>query len=325
MPEITNLHELPRFRDGISYLYVEHAVVEREASSIAVYRREGAFQIPAAALGVLLLGPGTRITHAAIRALSECGVTVLWVGEEAGRFYATGIGETRSARRLYRQVRAWARPRERLEVVKRLYRFRFDEKLSEDLTIEELRGREGVRVREAYARASRETGVPWKGRNYRRGAWEDADAVNRALSAGAAFLYGLCHAAIVSAGYSPALGFIHVGKQLSFVYDVADLYKTRVLIPAAFRTVAESEEGVERRIRYRLRDTVRESEMLKCIVDDINRLFVGLGFKALNKEEEEESVWAEDPAAPGRLWDPDGEVPSGLNYAQEDTSGGDDS
>jgi len=234
MPEIRNLHELPRFRDGISYLYVERAVVEREAASIVVYKREGAFRVPAAALGVLLLGPGTRITHAAVRALAECGVTVLWVGEEGGRFYAAGLGETRSARRLYRQVRAWVRPRERLEVIKRLYRFRFDEELSEDLSLEELRGREGARVREAYARASRETGIPWRGRNYDRGCWEKADAVNRALSAGAAFLYGLCHAAIVSAGYSPALGFIHVGKQLSFVYDVADLYRTKVLVPAAF-------------------------------------------------------------------------------------------
>jgi len=322
MPEIRNLHELPRFRDGISYLYVERAVVEREAASIVVYKREGAFRVPAAALGVLLLGPGTRITHAAVRALAECGVTVLWVGEEGGRFYAAGLGETRSARRLYRQVRAWVRPRERLEVIKRLYRFRFDEELSEDLSLEELRGREGARVREAYARASRETGIPWRGRNYDRGCWEKADAVNRALSAGAAFLYGLCHAAIVSAGYSPALGFIHVGKQLSFVYDVADLYRTKVLVPAAFRTVAKSEENVERRIRHRLRDQVRESGMLKRIVDDLNRLFVGLGFRSPD-EEAEEAFWAEDPAAPGAIWSPEGEVPAGVNYGGPEHGGND--
>jgi len=207
-----NLKELPKFRDGLSYLYVEHAVIEQEARAIALYDEEGVTLVPAAALGVLMLGPGTRITHAAIRALAENGCTVLWVGEGFGRFYASGMGETRSAARLLRQARAWADRSSRIEVVKRLYRFRFDTPPPEGLTIGQLRGLEGVRVREQYARWSRETGVAWKGRSYDRSRWDSSDPVNRALSAGAACLYGLCHAAIVSAGYSPALGFIHTGE-----------------------------------------------------------------------------------------------------------------
>lgn len=265
--------------------------------------------VPVAGLAVLLLGPGTRITHAAVRVLAKYGCTVLWVGEGVTRFYASGMGETRSAAPLLRQAGAWADPAAHLEIVKRLYRLRFSTPLPEDLTVAQLRGLEGKRVRDAYIHWSRETGVPWKGRHYDRGWWHDADPVNRAISAGAATLYGVCHAAIVSAGYSPALGFIHTGKQLSFVYDVADLYKIELLIPTAFRIVAKSDARVETRIRSALRQRIAEIRLLERAVDDLNRLFAGLWPHG----PEDDAVYDDDTALPGRLWDPEGSVPGGVS------------
>lgn len=315
MSQLQNLQELPRFSDGLSYLYVEHAVIEQEARAIAVFREEGSVLVPVANLGMLALGPGTRITHAAIRTLAASGVTVLWVGEEYGRFYAQGLGETRSARRLMKQARIWAHPRLHMEVVKRLYRYRFPEPLPEDLTLEQLRGYEGVRVRDTYARFSKETGVPWHGRNYDRGNWGAADPVNRALSAASAFLYGVVHAAIVSSGYSPALGFIHVGRQLSFVYDVADLYKAVTTIPAAFHTVAESEYKVESRVRGKLKEMLREKKILRRAVSDLHKLFAGL-VKDLDEDEE----GALDPLS--SLWDPCGEVEGGVAYGSNNSGKG---
>src|SRR5207249_109763 len=132
------------------------------------------------------------------------------------------------------QARLWADPAQRLQVARRLYQMRFPEPWDDALTLQQLRGKEGIRVRDAYQRASRETDVPWTGRSYNRGSWSAADPVNRALSSATSCLYGVCHAAIVSAGYSPAIGFIHTGKMLSFVYDVADLYKPEIAIPIAF-------------------------------------------------------------------------------------------
>lgn len=305
-----NLKELPKFRDGLSYLYVEHAAIEQEAKAIALYDQGGVTLVPAAALGVLLLGPGTRITHAAVRALADNGCTVLWVGEGHGRFYAAGVGETRSAANLLRQARAWADPAAHLEVALRLYRFRFPGSLPEGLSLRQLRGLEGRRVRDCYAFWSRRTGVPWSGRSYDLGQWQAADPVNRALSAGAAFLYGLCHAAILSAGYSPALGFIHTGKQLSFVYDLADLYKTETVVPAAFLTVAESGQGVETRVRRVLRERLQEVRLLERAVDDLHRLFAGLW----PDDHKGQVDYDEDPARPGRLWDPQGEVVGGVAY-----------
>ncbi|TBH14959.1 type I-E CRISPR-associated endonuclease Cas1e [Thermus thermamylovorans] len=308
VPPARNLKELPKFRDGLSYLYVEHAFIEQEAQGIGIYDREGLTLVPVAALGVLFLGPGTRITHAAIRALAGNGCTVCWVGEGYARFYAQGLGDTRSALRLQRQARAWADPGLHLEVVYRLYEKRFQEPLPRDFSLEQVRGLEGVRVRAAYARWSRETGVPWKGRSYDRRDWAASDPVNRALSAGAAYLYGLAHAAIVSAGFSPALGFIHTGKLLSFVYDVADLYKTEVLVPAAFLAAAEGDLEVERRVRHRLREQIQEARLLERMVEDLLDLFQGLGLPEEAKEEEE------DPTRPGGLWDPEGEVEGGVAY-----------
>jgi CRISPR-associated protein Cas1 len=305
--ETRNLKELPKFRDGLSYIYLEHGRIEQEAQAVAYYGPDGAVMIPAAALGVLLLGPGTAITHAAIKQLANNGCSVFWVGEEMMRFYASGMGETRSSANLMRQAQAWSDPAAHLEVVKRFYRMRFPEPLSPELSLEQIRGREGVRVRDTYSRWSRETGVEWKGRNYNRGNWAEADPINRALSAGAACLYGLAHAAIVSAGYSPALGFIHTGKQLSFVYDVADIYKAETLIPAAFRVVAESEFGVERRVRQALREQLREVRFLERIVSDLHSLFEAL---------EVPDPYAEDASAPGDLWDMEGTVPGGVAYSE---------
>lgn len=306
-----DLHILPKVRDSLSYLYVEHCKIDQEAKAIALHDVNGKTPVPSAALLLLMLGPGTSISHAAVRVLAESGCLVAWVGEEGVRFYAQGLGETRSAHGLLRQAYLCAHPARRLEVVMRMYRMRFQEALPADLSLQQIRGKEGIRVREAYARASRETGVPWSGRSYRRDGWQNADPVNRALSAANSCLYGICHAAIVAAGYSPGLGFIHTGKMLSFVYDIADLYKPEITIPAAFRAAAEGEAQIESRTRYACRDLFREQRLLARIVPDIQT--------ALAVEEGSESAFDWDAAAPGGLWDPTGATLSGgVNYADLD-------
>jgi len=305
-----NLRELPKFRDGLSYLYIEHGRIEQKQRSIAWYGTEGEVAIPCAALGVLLLGPGTSITHAAVKSLAENGCSICWVGEDGVRYYASGTGETRSSRNLLRQAEAWADETAHMRVVETMYRMRFADPLPRDLSLRQIRGLEGVRVRDTYARASQATGIPWAGRNYRRDSWHAADPINRALSAGFSCMYGICHAGIVSAGYSPALGFIHTGKQLSFVYDVADLYKTQLVIPVVFSVVAESNHGVERRVREALREQFRSKHLLRRVVDDLSCLF---GSK------EEEDPYTEDGSRPGELWDPQGQVAGGVSYGDHGT------
>ena len=311
---VRDLHMLPKVRDSLSYLYVEHCRIDQEAKAIALHDAGGKTPIPCASLTALMLGPGTSITHAAIRTLADSGCLVLWSGEGAVRFYAQGMGETRSSRNLLRQARLSSNPTSRLRVVFRLYQMRFAEPVKPSLSLRQIRGMEGIRVRESYARASRETGVPWTGRSYRRDRWENADPVNRALSAANSCLYGVCHAAIVSAGYSPALGFIHTGKMLSFVYDVADLYKTEISIPVAFQAAANSTSELEGRVRRSCRDAFTEQRILQRIVPDIER--------ALGVTEEDIGgvPLDSDAAMPGGLWDPDEEVlPGGVDHSTVET------
>jgi CRISP-associated protein Cas1 len=310
---MNNLRFLPKVRDSLSYLYVEHCRIDQEAKAIAIHDQQGKFPVPCSSLTLLMLGPGTSITHAAIRALADNGCLVAWTGEEGVRMYALGQGETRYARNILRQAWLCSHRALRLRVVMQLYRMRFAETVDESLSLEQIRGMEGVRVRQAYARASAETGVPWRGRSYKRDKWDQADPINRALSAANSCLYGVCHAAIVSAGYSPALGFIHTGKMLSFVYDVADLYKTEITIPVSFHVVAEGTEGLESRIRHACRDYFRAIRLLQRVVPDLER---ALGTPDMSADYDFDA----DPAAPGSLWDDQqGEVAGGINRGDTDS------
>jgi len=305
------MHALPKIRDSWSFLYVEHCRIEQEDKAIAVHDKKGRTPVPCASLTTLFLGPGTSITHAAIRALADNGCLVVWSGQDNVRFYALGMGETRSAANLMHQVRMWADPQLHLQVVRRLYELRFEEPLPPSLTLRQIRGREGMRVRKAYADASAATGVPWQGRSYKPGQWQRADYVNRALSQANSYLYGVCQAAIVSAGFSPALGFIHTGKMLSFVYDIADLYKTSVSVPAAFMAAAEGSLGLSARVRVACREAFVRSRLLRRIIPDI---YFALGMA--RTMEERDILLDETDAQPVGLWEPSGvPVPGGVNYA----------
>jgi CRISP-associated protein Cas1 len=304
------LHSLPRFSDGWSFLYVEHARIERDQNAIVILDARGRLAVPVASLSVLMLGPGTAATHAAMVALGENGCSVVWSGEAGVRLYVAGGGETRTSANLMAQATAWADPVQRLEVVKRLYRMRFPEALRPELTLQQLRGMEGVRVRETYAEASRTSGVKWSGRAYKRDHWDAADPVNRALSTANACLYGICHAALISTGFSPGLGFIHTGRMLSFVYDVADLYKCDVTIPVAFESARDDwKTGFESRVRRACRQIFWEKRLLERIVPDIQ---MALG---LRPEPVEAIAHVGTPV--GDLWDPEtGSVAGGQNWAK---------
>jgi CRISPR-associated protein Cas1 len=199
-----------------------------------------------------------------------------------------------------------------------MYRMRFAEDIPAGLSLQQLRGREGLRVRKAYADASAESGVAWQGRFYRRDDWRRADPINRALSVASSTLYGICNAAIVATGYSPGLGFIHTGKMLSFVYDIADLYKAEITIPLAFRCVAESTERLDSRVRQACRDVFHQERLLARIIPDIDRVLGGPGTDVTAYELPEDTA----VGTPGWLWDgAGGEVAGGANYADGDAAG----
>jgi CRISPR-associated protein Cas1 len=267
--------QLTRFQDRLSYLYLEKGHIEQEHKSVAYVTEKKRVPIPAADLALLMLGPGTTITHQAICNLADCNCTVVWCGEEGVRFYSHGRGGTHFSANLLHQAELAFNLRSRREVVRRMYEKRFAERIEPGTHIQSIRGKEGYRVRSAYQKCASEYGVPWNGRNYDHSNWNCGDPLNRALSAASACLNGIVHAGIVSAGYSAAIGFIHTGKMLSFVYDIADLYKVDLIVPLVFQIVAESDEHVERRARLACRSLFHKTRFLERLLPDIREVLDG--------------------------------------------------
>jgi len=264
-----SLHELPAFRDRWSYLYLEYGRLDQNAAGLCFENKLTLTSIPIDQLSLLMLGPGTTITHAAVKALAGNACLLAWTGEESVRLYAHSTGATFSARRLIHQARLATDEKSRLAVVTRMYGKRFPGETLGERSIEQIRGMEGARVRAAYQRLAAEHGIEWTGRDYNQDNWFQASPANRALSAANACLYGVCHAAIVAAGYSAGLGFVHTGRQLSFVYDIADLYKTELTVPVAFRIVATGNDQLERSVRMACREAFHESKLMDRILPDI--------------------------------------------------------
>jgi len=263
------LHELPKFKDRWSYLYLERGRLDQDSRGLKFHNAGGDTPIPIDQLSLVMLGPGTTLTHAAVKALADNNCLVAWVGDNGVRLYAHSTGGTFSSRRLLHQAQHYSDEKLRLAVVYRMYQKRFPGSVVEGKSIEAVRGMEGLRVRKAYEEAAAANGIVWEGRNYNQDNWFAATATNRALSAANACLYGVCHAAIVSAGYSAALGFIHTGKMLSFVYDVADLYKTEVTVPLAFRLAATVKEHLERGVRMECQKAFHAARLMDRIIPDI--------------------------------------------------------
>lgn len=270
-----DLTELVRFRDRLSFLYLEHGRLEQESTSVKYVSDGQEVALPAADLALLMLGPGMVVSHRAMANLADCNCLVAWCGEQGVRYYAHGRGGTHLATNLLKQAELWANQRSRSRVVRRMYQKRFAEPIGANLTIEQIRGREGHRVRTAYRQAAERFGVVWQGRTYDAHDWNSADPLNRALSAANACLHGLVHSAILTAGYSAAIGFIHTGKALSFVYDIADLYKMDLTVPIAFEAVGQGEDKLERRVRLACRDAFASQRLLDKILPDIREVLHG--------------------------------------------------
>jgi CRISPR-associated protein Cas1 len=295
--------EIGRLSDRLSFLYVERAIVDRESNAVTIWRADGTASVPAAMLAALLLGPGTRITQAAVALLAGSGCSIAWTGEEGVRLYAGAVTAATSSGLLLRQAALVSGQRSRLAVARVMYGMRFPGEELSGLTMQQLRGREGARVRACYRENGKRAGIPWKGRRYDPSDWAGGDQVNQCLSAANSALYGICHAAILHLGCSPGLGFVHTGHQLSFVYDIADLYKAEVTIPAAFRVAAAGGGDLGARVRRAVRDAIAAARLLPRIASDIRQLLGAPG------EEPEDSGVAE-------LWDGTGTVPGGTAYGE---------
>ncbi len=233
-PRPLDPHEIARAQDRLTFLYLEHSQIHRDANAITVTEARGVFHFPAAAIGVVMLGPGTSITHQAVATLADSGASIAWVGEQGVRFYATGRPLTRKSTLLQRQAALVSNERTRLSVARAMYGLRFPDEDVSTLSMRQLRGREGSRVKRGYRDLASQFGIEWRGRHFDPNDFDSGDPANRALSAATTGLYGVVHSVITAMGCSTGLGFVHTGHERAFVYDMADLFKMEIAVPVAF-------------------------------------------------------------------------------------------
>ena len=260
-------------KDRISVIFVEKGNLDVIDGAFVVVDKNGVrIHIPVGGVACLMLEPGCRVSHAAVTLASRVGCLLVWVGDGGIRLYAAGQPGGARADRLLYQAKLALDDTARLKIVRKMYAIRFKEEPPERRSVEQLRGIEGVRVRKMYELIARQYGVNWKSRNYDHTEWESGDIPNRCLSSATACLYGICEAAILAAGYAPAVGFIHTGKPQSFVYDIADIFKYETVIPVAFRIAAKKPHQPEREVRVACRDSFRQSRILHRIIPTIEEI-----------------------------------------------------
>ncbi|WP_101069144.1 type I-E CRISPR-associated endonuclease Cas1e [Roseovarius salinarum] len=265
-------------KERAALVFVERARIDVKDGAFVAIDAEGTrTHIPVGGVACLMLEPGARISHAAVSLAAQAGTLVTWVGEGGVRLYSAGQPGGARADNLLWQAQIALDPAARLRVVRKMFAIRFDEDPPQRRSVEQLRGIEGQRVRHSYELIAQQFGVAWKRRRYDPGDWGAADIPNRCLSAATSCLHGLTEAAVLAAGYAPAIGFLHTGKPRSFVYDIADLYKLDTVVPEAFRVSARAQKGTldmppERAVRLACRDAFRKSGLLNRIIPQIEEV-----------------------------------------------------
>ena len=260
-------------KERLSILYIEKGHLDVLDGAFVVVDKNGVrTHIPVGGVACLMLEPGTRVSHAACALAARVGTLLVWIGEAGVRLYSAGQPGGARADRLLYQAKLALDPDLRLKVVRRMYALRFGEEPPARRSVDQLRGIEGARVREMYKRMAKKYGVEWRARDYDPEAWDASDVPNRCLSAATACLYGVTEAAVLAAGYAPAVGFIHTGKPLSFVYDVADIYKFDTVVPVAFKIAARKPVNAEQEVRLACRNIFRETNLLERIIPGIEEM-----------------------------------------------------
>lgn len=262
---------LPQVKEKYPFIYLERGRLEIDDASIKWIDSTGnVVRLPIATINCLLLGPGTSVTHEAVKVAASANCSICWVGEDSMLFYAAGITPSADTRNFRHQLEMAADAQKSVEVARRFFARRFPTADLEEKSLQEMMGMEGYRVRQLYEDKANHYGVGWKGRNFVQGKFELGDLTNQILTAANAALYGILSSSIHALGYSPHIGFIHSGSPLPFVYDIADLYKEELCIDLAFSLTKDMAGRYNKhKVAHAFKDRVITSRLLETIAQDI--------------------------------------------------------
>lgn len=300
--------------DRMSFFYLDQCSINIDGGSIVAYHESKRLLVPAASLTCLILGPGSKITHDAIKLLAQSGTSISWMGADQTRFYAFGRSLSSSSKMIEAQAAIVSNPEKRIKCAKEMYGIRFPNTNFDLATMQKLRGREGSRMKMVYKAESERTGIPWNYRKYRVGDIDYSDTVNRCLTNGAQILYAIESAIINALGASTALGVIHMGLSQSFTYDMADLFRSEVLIPTAFDTAKELEGQND----YAMTDDTMRANFRKAMKDyGLLTKSIQYLYRLLLHEEQDTSTIEVSINEPLKLWGPTSSTAANVNYAED--------
>lgn len=265
---------LPQIKTKYPFLYLERGRLEIDDSSVKWINSDGeVIRLPIATINCILLGPGTSITHEAVKVMGAANCTICWVGEDSLNFYSVGKSPTSDTRGLKKQISLAADEGKRLKIARMIFQKRYPHDDFSKSSLQEMMGMEGGRTKALYANYSKKYGVGWRGRRYTPGNFALGDTTNKILTGANHALYGIVTSVIYSMGYSPHVGFIHSGSPLPFVYDLADLYKEVLCIDMAFHMTLRLGGDYNRySVMEEFRKRVIQHDVLKSLVDDISDL-----------------------------------------------------
>lgn len=273
-----DLTEIPLLKDCISFLYVEMAVIEQDEFSICIKQGRNKYSVPITQFASLLVGPGVSITHEAMKNIANAGTTVIWCKRNGDGFYVAGKGRHNSTQNLIMQAKAFSDNKVHHKVVRNMYKLRFPENNMDKFSIKQMQGFEGKRVQETYFELAKKYNINWDGRNYKKDDWNSQDDVNKILSMANSILHDIVYSFLLVLGFSPDLGFIHTGNTASFAYDIADLYKSEITIPLAFKLASQPiTKRIDILVRENMHKYINDYQLLKRFPKDIEFIFKNTG------------------------------------------------
>ena len=258
----------------ICMIYIDQAEIKQKDFSVVATSHDIDFDLPIANLVCLMLGPGTSITHRAVEQIAQYGCSIVWCGENINLYYALGQPLTKSSKNIIMQMNAHESKVSKLNVIRKMYEIRYTDMKLKSKSADELMGIEGLHVQNTYRTLSEKYGIHWNGRMYNEIPFSEQDSINKAITSGNQLLYAIIASIVNAIGYSTAIGFIHTGKMMSFVYDISDLYKESIILPTIFEfTSTYSGNSIENDIKRHLYNKITEVNIIDKVINDISTIF----------------------------------------------------
>lgn len=259
--------------ERISLLYVEKAKIEQSEYGVQIRQGSKVSEIPITTISCLILGPGTNITHRAVSNCAQAGCSICWMGMDQAVFYAYGNPTTNKSKNILKQMHYHESKVLHTEIIHKMYNWRYPNEKIKSMSLEELKGFEGKKMKEIYSEYAQKYNIDWNFRNAKLNEFDELDLPNKYLNSINHTLYAITQAIIQIMGYSPAIGFIHTGHMQAFTFDISDLFKEEITIPLAFKLTKEKGYFDRNKMISEYRQFITDKKVIKRMVNYLEELF----------------------------------------------------